>query len=76
MKIVALLVVIGGIYLYCSRQTPVAEVAHAATGQDIAPLTTGPKEAAPAPGNALKRPIDRTHEVLGDVARRNGAGEF
>jgi hypothetical protein len=76
MKIIALLIAIAGIYLYCARQTPVTEVAHAATGQDIAPLATGPKDAPPAPTNVLKRPIDRTHEVLGQVAHRNGAGEF
>ena len=76
MKIIALFIVTAGIYLYSTRQTPVAEVAHAVTGQDIAPLATGPKDTAPAPTNALKRPIDRTHEVLGQVAKRNGAGEF
>ena len=74
MKIIALLAVVAGLGLYFSRPTPVAEVA--ATGQDIAPSTTGPKDAAPAPTNALKRPLDRTHEVLGQVAKRNGAGEF
>ena len=76
MKIVVLLAAIAGIYLYFSHQTPVAEVAQTVTGQELAPLTAGPKDATPAPTNALKRPIDRTHEVLGQVAKRNGAGEF
>ena len=76
MKIVALLAAIAGIYLYFSHHTPVAEVVQSVTGQELAPLTAGPKDATPAPTNALKRPIDRTHEVLGQVAKRNGAGEF
>ena len=77
MKIViVLLVAIAGIYFYIGRQTPVAEVAQTATGQQLAPLTGGSKEATAAPTNALKRPIDRTHEVLGQVGKRNGAGEF
>ena len=76
MKIVALLAAIAGIYLYFSHQTPVAEVAQVATGRELAPFTTGPKDTAPAPTNALKRPLDRTHEVLGQVAKRNGAREF
>ena len=76
MKIIALLIAIAGIYFYCTRQTPVAEVARTATWQDIAPSAAAPQDAAPAPTNALKRPIDRTHEVLGQVAKRNGAGEF
>lgn len=76
MKIIALLIVVAGLYLYFSHQTPVAEVAQIATGQELALLTTGLKDAAPAPTNALKRPIDRTHEVLGQVTKRNGAGEF
>ena len=76
MKIIALLIAIACIYLYLGRQTPVPEVAQATTGQELAPLTTGPKDAPPAPTNALKRPLDRTHEVLGQVGKRNGAGEF
>lgn len=76
MKIISFLIVSAGIYLHFSGPSPVAEVASAATGQDLAPLTTGPKDAASAPTNALKRPIDRTHEVLGQVAQRKGAGEF
>ena len=76
MKIIALIAVIACVYLYFSHQTPVAEVAQAVTGKELAPLTSGPKESATAPTNALKRPIDRAHEVLGEVEKRNGAGEF
>ena len=76
MKIIALLVVLACINLYFGHQTPVAAVAQTATGQELAPLTSGPKDTTPAPTNVLKRPIDRTHEVLGQVAKRNGAGEF
>ena len=76
MKIIALLIAIACVYFYFARQTPVAEVAQAATGQEAAALATAPKDAAPAPTNALKRPIDRTHEAIGQVAKRNGAGEF
>ena len=50
--------------------------AQTVTGQEAAALATAPKDTAPAPTNALKRPLDRTHEVLGQVAKRNGAGEF
>ncbi len=76
MKTIALLVALACIYLYFAHHTPVAAVAQTMTGQDLAPLTAGPNESAPAPTNALKRPLDRTHEVLGQVAKRNGAGEF
>ena len=76
MKIIVLLVAVAAIYLYIARHTPVVEVAETATGRDLAPLTSGPKDATPVPTNILKRPIDRTHEVLGQVAKRNGAGEF
>ena len=76
MKFIVPLAIIAGVYLYFSRQTPVAEVANTVTGQELAPLRSGPKDATPAPTNALKRPLDRTHEVLGQVGKRNGAGEF
>ena len=76
MKIIVLLLAIACVYFYFAHQTPVAEVAQAATGQEAAALATAPKDAAPAPTNTLKRPLDRTHEVLGEVANRNGNGEF
>ena len=76
MKIIVLLLAIACVYFFFARQTPIADVAQAATGQEAAALATAPKDAAPAPTNALKRPLDRTHEVLGQVTKRNGAGEF
>lgn len=76
MKAIFLLPLVAGGYLYFSHKTPVAEVSHAATGQELAPLTAGPTDIAAPPSNAIKRPIDRTRQVLGQVAGRNGAGQF
>ena len=76
MKPIALLTLVACAYLYFSHKTPVAEVTHVATGQELAPLTSGPTDIAAPQSNALKRPIDRTREVLGQVAKRNGAGQF
>ena len=76
MKTIALFIVSSGLYLHFTQKTSAVKVAQVVTGQELAPLTSGPKVAAPAPSNALKRPIDRTHEVLGQVAKRNGVGEF
>ena len=76
MKHIALLSLVAGAYLYFTHKTPVAEVSKAATGQELAPLTAGPTDIAAPPSNAIKRPIDRTREVLGQVAKRNGAGQF
>jgi hypothetical protein len=83
MKYVFLLATVAAVYFFWARQAPVAPVVAEITQQEAAPLTTGPRAAAsPAPGapaehtNALKRPIDRTHEVLNQVKQRNGDGEF
>ena len=77
MKYIALLLGVAAVYYFLARSTPVAPVAQAVTAAEVAPLTTGPREtAAPAGTNALKRPIDRTHEVLNQVKKRNGNGEF
>jgi hypothetical protein len=46
--------------------TPVAQVA----GATPAPAQPG------APSSGLRRPIDRTRQVLEQVKGRNGAGEF
>ena len=73
MKYVVLLAAIGGIYFYFAHQSPVKEVAVVATGTEVVPLTQPAPAAEPARTNALKRPIDRTKEVLGQVARRNDA---
>ena len=76
MKPLALLALVAGAYLYFSHKTPIAEVSKAATGQELAPLTSGPREIAAPQSNAIKRPIDRTRQVLGQVAEGNGAGQF
>ncbi len=40
------------------------------------PPATSAAAATPAPSNFLKRPLDRTHEALEKVGKRNGNGEF
>ena len=83
MKYLFLLATVGAGYFFLLHQAPVAPAVQAVTQQEAAPLTTGPRgntepvPAAPAPHtDYLKRPIDRTKEVLGQVAARNGNGEF
>jgi len=86
MKYLFLLATVGAGYFFLLHKAPVAPAVQAVTQQEAAPLTTGPRgntdpapaaAAAPAPqSNYLKRPIDRTREVLGQVAARNGNGEF
>lgn len=74
------LVIVAAVALACfilARNTPVKSVTAAVTAGEAAPLTTGPREpAAPAPTNALKAPLDRTHDALEKVKTRNGDGEF
>ena len=83
MKYVFLLATVAVIYFFWARQVPVTPVVAEITQQEAAPLTTGPRggpataTATPAERtNSLKRPIDRTREVLNQVKQRNGAGEF
>ena len=77
MKYVSLMLGLVAVYYFLVRSAPVKPVAEAVTAAEVAPLTTGSREAAaPAGTNALKRPLDRTHEVLQQVKQRNGAGEF
>jgi hypothetical protein len=83
MKYVFLLATVAVVYFFIVRKAPVAPVVKEITQQDAAPLTTGPAGGpAPAPAaspqhtNSLKRPIDRTKEVLNQVKQRNGNGEF
>jgi hypothetical protein len=83
MRIVALLIVVLGVYLYFVRHSPVAPVVDEITAVEAAPLSSGPRAAAtPAPTTAARtpgaliRPINRTNEVLGLVKKRNGNGEF
>jgi len=82
MKYVFLLTTVAVIYFFIARKAPVAPVVKEITQQEAAPLTSGPAGApstAATPGehtNSLKRPIDRTKEVLNQVKQRNGNGEF
>ncbi|MEI9895716.1 MAG: hypothetical protein WDN28_17990 [Chthoniobacter sp.] len=83
MKYVFLLATVAAVYFFLIHRVPVAPVVGEITQKEVAPLTTGPRDptaagpAAPAEHtNALKRPIDRTKEVLGQVQQRNGTGEF
>jgi hypothetical protein len=80
MKYVFLLITVALVYLFLVRKAPVAPAVKEITQQEVAPLTTGPAGAPAASPtqstNALKRPIDRTKEVLNQVKQRNGNGEF
>jgi hypothetical protein len=81
MRIVSLLIVVLGVYLYFARHSPVASVVDETTIAEATPAGTNPKTAAapaatPSIGQTLRSPIDRTHQVLGQVQKRNGNGEF
>lgn len=77
MKYVLLLVAAAVAYGILARTAPVKPAIQAVTQQEAAPLTTGARDPGTAPaGSALKRPLDRTHEVLDQVKQRNGNGEF
>jgi hypothetical protein len=79
MKYLLLLGGVAIIYFVLVRNAPVASVKEAITASEVAPLTTGPRAAAPVPGaptTSLKSPIDRTHAALDQVKSRNGDGEF
>ena len=86
MKYVFLLITVALVYFFLVRKAPVAPVVKEITQQEAVPLTTGPAgvpASSPASGtapaqstNSLKRPIDRTKEVLNQVKQRNGNGEF
>jgi hypothetical protein len=83
MKYVFLLATVAVAYFFIAHRVPVTPAVDEITQKEAAPLSTGPRDpAAAAPAapavrtNSLKRPIDRTREVLGQVKQRNGAGEF
>jgi hypothetical protein len=84
MKYVFILATVAAVYFFIFRKAPVAPVVSEVTQQEVAPLTSGPRggEASPAPNaparasDYLKKPIDRTKEVLQQVKQRNGDGEF
>ncbi len=75
-----LLIGVALIYYVISKNAPVKPVVQAVTAQEAAPLTTGPRHAAPPPAapatTSLRRPLDRTRSVLDQVKQRNGNGEF
>jgi len=62
MKYIFLIAIVAIVYVVLFRHAPVAEVKQAVKQEDS--------------GINLKRPIDRTHEVLDQVKKRNGDGEF
>ena len=73
MRFIALLVVIGIVYVVFARHSPVDSATQAvAQAEAVAPT---PAAAGPTP-TALRRPIGRTKEVLSHLPERNGAGEF
>jgi ABC-type microcin C transport system permease subunit YejB len=76
MKYVFLLAAVAAIYFFLIRSAPVAPVADAVAQKEVVPLTTGGRDVAPPASNFLKRPLDRTHEVLDQAKQRNGAAEF
>jgi hypothetical protein len=85
MKYVYLLAAVACVYLFLTHKAPVAPVVAEITQKEVVPLTgqqnapqavPGAPAAPAASGNSLKRPIDRTREVLGQVKQRNGNGEF
>jgi hypothetical protein len=77
MKYLYLLAGVAVVYFVLGRQSHVAPVVQTIVASEAAPLTTGPRAEASAPGtNSLKNPIDRTHAVLEQVKARKGNGEF
>jgi hypothetical protein len=83
MKYVFLVATVAALYFFLVKKPSVAPVVSLVTQQEAAPLTSGPRpDATPAAAtpsdhsNFLKRPIDRTNQVLNQVKQRNGDGEF
>lgn len=64
---------VGACYFLLIRPAPVKIAPKAASVSEVAPPAA---VASAAPTNALKRPLDRTREVLTQVKPRNGNGEF
>jgi hypothetical protein len=76
MKYIGFILGIAGIYVYFFHHAPTAEVKTVVTAQEVATVSSALPTATPAPTNSLKRPLDRTREVLGQVRNRNAPGEF
>ncbi len=76
MRLIAILVVLGIVYVVFTRRSPVDSATQAvAQAEAVAPAAPAPTAAGPTP-TALRRPIVRTKEVLSQLPERNGAGEF
>ena len=71
--IVGALVVICVMFLRKPSIPPRTETNAQSAAAAVAPV---PQPASAPASTALKRPIDRTHQVLDQVEKRNGAGEF
>jgi hypothetical protein len=73
MKYFLVLLIAGSTYTFFFRSSPVAPAAKATTAPRIA-VSAGPAssqaQSAPAPSNILKRPLDRTHQVLDQVRKQ------
>lgn len=76
MKYLGLLVALVIVYLILARESPIDQVKDAIVATEAAPLSQGGRDPAPGAVSTLKRPLDRTHEVLEQVKTRNGDGEF
>lgn len=87
MRLIALLIVVAIIYLVITRHGPMNSTEQAMKEADAVMGTPTPAMATQYPPTAqpaqpaasssgLRAPLDRTRSVLGDVKKRNGAGEF
>lgn len=82
MKYLSILVVVVLVCLYYTRKNPDGFLDEGnRAGETISPdgATPTPKPAgAPTPsaGSALRRPLDRAHEVADKLKKRNSGGEF
>jgi hypothetical protein len=84
MRFLALIIVIAIIYLVLKHHGPTSSVPEAMREADAVTQTTpAPTPASPTataqpaqPTSGLRRPLDRTRNVLDQVKQRNGGGEF
>jgi hypothetical protein len=76
MKYLAVLAVLAVIYFVLLRASPVVQVKEAVAQTEMLPLAQGSKELKSKESTALRRPLDRTTEVLGQQKSLNGEGEF
>lgn len=82
MKYLAILAVVVLVCLYYTRETPQGSLEEAnRAGETLSPVVAAPtpKPAAtpkPSAGSALRRPLDRAHEVADKLKERNSGGEF